>query len=185
MIQNSQTQMNFYYHLSWGQCSSPELYTYSQTDIQQLTNAPTTVRLENSSLSYSLQVTTRYEILSPSLSFNSCSSTPCEVNVTNNCVLGSGELHWFNYFDMVELNIWSNSSYYTVSYYVLCNAGFNTNTVEIGLFVLIIVCTVAIVLMALFSRAWSLGGQGIDFNIWIIIIFDVCVIIGGVIAYLS
>lgn len=53
------------------------------------------------------------------------------------------------------------------------------------MFILIIICTAAIVILALFSRPWSLGGLGLDFNLWVIIFVDVCVIIGGVIAYFS
>ena len=45
MVNNGQLQDDFYYDVSWGQCSVPALYIYKQTDIQQLSNAPTTIRL--------------------------------------------------------------------------------------------------------------------------------------------
>lgn len=49
----------------------------------------------------------------------------------------------------------------------------------------IVVITLLIAVVALYSRAWSLGGQGIEINVWYIILFDVALIIGGIIGYFS
>jgi len=42
-----------------------------------------------------------------------------------------------------------------------------------------------IAIVALYSRAWSLGGRGINVNIWIILAFNLVIIIGGLIGYFS
>ena len=46
-------------------------------------------------------------------------------------------------------------------------------------------CTVIVVIAALFSRAWSLGGRGIEFNFWLVIIWNCLIIVGAVIGYFS
>jgi len=49
----------------------------------------------------------------------------------------------------------------------------------------IVVCTIIIAIIAVFSKAWSLGGIGITINIFLIIVFNVLLIAGGVIGYFS
>jgi len=39
--------------------------------------------------------------------------------------------------------------------------------------------------VALYSRAWSLGGRGINVNIWLLLAFNLIIIIGAVIGYFS
>lgn len=51
--------------------------------------------------------------------------------------------------------------------------------------ILIILITILIAIVALYSRAWSLGGIGININIWLIIAFNLALVVGGVIAFLS
>lgn len=40
-------------------------------------------------------------------------------------------------------------------------------------------------IVALYSRAWSLGGQGININLGLIMVFNAALILGGIIGYLS
>ena len=40
-------------------------------------------------------------------------------------------------------------------------------------------------MVALYSRAWSLGGRGINVDIWIIVAIDVVILIGGIIGYFA
>lgn len=40
-------------------------------------------------------------------------------------------------------------------------------------------------MVAIFSKAWSLGGNGITFNIWLILLFNILLVIGGLIGTLS
>jgi hypothetical protein len=42
-----------------------------------------------------------------------------------------------------------------------------------------------LVSIAIYSKAWSIGGNGIRIRIWMILVFDAAFIIGGIIAYFS
>jgi hypothetical protein len=48
-----------------------------------------------------------------------------------------------------------------------------------------IFCLLVIIIMAFFSKAWSLGGAGIKINYWLIIVFWAIVAIGGTLAALT
>ena len=47
------------------------------------------------------------------------------------------------------------------------------------------VITVLIFIVALYSKAWSLGGRGLAVNIWFVIVIDLAIIIGAIIGYYS
>lgn len=42
-----------------------------------------------------------------------------------------------------------------------------------------------IIIMAIYSKAWSFGGEGIDLNIYMVVSFNLALIIGGVIGAFS
>ena len=66
-----------------------------------------------------------------------------------------------------------------------CDNQFVTNTFEWGMAIMIPVITILIVVVALYSNAWSLGGRGLAVNIWFVIVIDLAIIIGAVVGYLS
>lgn len=68
---------------------------------------------------------------------------------------------------------------------MLCNDEFITNTFEWGMIVEIVVVTIVLCVVALYSRAWSLGGLGFTFNLWWVIAFNVILIVGAIIGYHS
>ena len=47
------------------------------------------------------------------------------------------------------------------------------------------VITVLIFVVALYSKAWSLGGQGFAVNIWFVVVMDLAIICGALIGYFS
>ena len=89
----------------------------------------------------------------------------------------------FNYFDRIVLEIEGYKN--ELTYYVKCDDQFVANTFEWGMVIMIGVITVLIVVVALFSKAWSLGGQGIGVNIWFVVVMDLAIIGGAVIGYFS
>ena len=50
---------------------------------------------------------------------------------------------------------------------------------------MIVVITVLIVIVALYSKAWSLNGQGLAIQWWFILLMDCAIIIGALIGYFS
>ena len=68
---------------------------------------------------------------------------------------------------------------------MICNSSFTTNTFEWGLLIEIVLCTILITIVAIYSKAWSIGGNGITVTLPLIIGFNIVLIIGGVIAAFS
>jgi hypothetical protein len=67
----------------------------------------------------------------------------------------------------------------TATYRVWCNSSYKPATFQWGLFILILAVTVIISLSAYYSRAWSIGGQGVRINYWIVIALNILWIIGA------
>ena len=68
---------------------------------------------------------------------------------------------------------------------MICDEAFTTNTFEWGLLIEIVLCTILLPVAALYSNAWSIGNKGISITVPMIIVFEIVLIIGGVIAYFS
>lgn len=51
--------------------------------------------------------------------------------------------------------------------------------------IMIGVITVLMFVVALYSKAWSLGGQGVGVNIWFVVVMDLGLIVGALIGYFS
>lgn len=66
-----------------------------------------------------------------------------------------------------------------------CDDQFVANTFEWGMAIMIPVITVLIVVVALYSKAWSLGGRGLAVNIWFVIVIDLAIITGAIVGYYS
>jgi len=45
--------------------------------------------------------------------------------------------------------------------------------------------TVLMFIVALYSKAWSLGGQGLGVNIWFVVVIDMSLVAGALIGYFS
>lgn len=72
-----------------------------------------------------------------------------------------------------------------LTYNVICDSDFIRNTFEWGLLIEIIFVAFLISIVAIYSKAWSIGGSGITITIPWIVSFNVILIIGGVIAAFS
>ncbi len=68
---------------------------------------------------------------------------------------------------------------------MVCDSSFVNNTLEGGLGLILIIMIVAIVLGAIYSKAWSLGGDGIEFSYIAITVFNVFLATGGIITIFS
>ena len=60
-----------------------------------------------------------------------------------------------------------------------------SNTFEWGLVIEIVVVCVLVTVVALYSKAWSLGGRGIEFNVWFVLAASAILIGGATIGYFS
>jgi hypothetical protein len=115
----------------------------------------------------------------PSFSPSTCFPPACEVVITNNC---PNHITFFNYFDRLVLQL---GDYPPLTYYVKCNDEFLGNTFEWGLVIEIVAVCVLVTVAALYSKAWSLGGRGIEFNIWLVATFSLVLVLGALIGYFS
>lgn len=81
---------------------------------------------------------------------------------------------------MIVLNI--STFNYTLTYYVVCDISYEGNSLEYGLLVEIIFCTIVITITAIYSNAWSISGRGIIINMYVILVFNAIIVAGGTIA---
>lgn len=180
MYSNGTPNSNFTISASTFNCSTGNLYTYLQTPQELSNNTPYNITFNNFTSSFSLSVTTKYGSFNPNISVQTCTTSPCDVIIWNNC---NPKINFFNYYDQVQLTV--SALPQILTYNVLCNNQYISNTFEWGMLIEIVVCTVIIAIVAVYSKAWSLGGNGIAINIWLIILFNVLIIAGGIIGYFS
>ena len=70
-----------------------------------------------------------------------------------------------------------------VGYLVNCNPGIFYKPFEWGLLILILFAAFAVTLSAIYSRAWSYGGVGVEVTKQAIIAFNVALVGGMIMAY--
>ena len=73
----------------------------------------------------------------------------------------------------------------TLSYYVICDAKFVGNTFQWGLVVEVSIITVLVFVVALYSKAWSLGGRGFEFNVWFLLVAGIIIVLGAIVGSFS
>ena len=83
------------------------------------------------------------------------------------------------------MGIVSGNTQYNLSYFVYCKESFSQNTLEWGIIVEILLLTVMIAIVALYSKPWSLGGRAIEINYWLIGTFVILLVLGSIIAIFS
>ena len=161
-------------------CSLTYLYTYVQTDYLYHTNAPYYITISGINQTLGVQITTVHDNFQPSYFPNSCTPPGCGIYIQNNC---PGSINFFNYFDRILVDIEGFEDQLT--FYVKCDGQFVANTFQWGMVVMIIAITVLIVVVAWYSRAWSLGGHGVRVDGWFVLVFDVGFVLMVVLGYFS
>lgn len=181
MIINSQPQSQFILNNPFFDCSLPPIYTYQQTTASLASNAPTSL-IVSSTLPTTINIGTKYNLLTPTISNTSCSPPSCTLTILNNC---RQPIDYLNYFDIIQLSVSSGSFSSTLSYYIYCKDDYSPNTLEWGLIVEILLVTIAIAFVALYSKPWSLGGRGIEINYWLLGVYVVLFLMGAIVAAFS
>ena len=181
MVTNGQANQSFVYQSMPFDCSLPYIYTLNQSNDQYLANTPYAITLSGLTQATSFTITTIHNNFVPTSSpAVTCSPPTCQITIQNNC---PQNINFQNYYDRIVFNI---ENYPTpLTYYVRCNEEYLGNTFQWGLVIEIVFITILIAVVALYSRAWSLGGIGININIWLIIAFNLVIIIGGIIGFFS
>lgn len=126
-------------------------------------------------ISENLTVTKVFGQWEPITSSIEClSNNNCTVQINNNCVgSGKNQINWI----VVE------ATETTAQYLVNCAPDLTYKPFEWGMVLLILFSTVIITISSLYSRAWSYGGIGYDITITFIILFNLLIVGGMVLAY--
>lgn len=84
MIVNSVPQSQFILISPTFDCSLSSIYTYQQSEASLESNTPTNIIITTTSNAM-VGLKTKYDLISPTLSNNSCSFPGCNLTITNNC----------------------------------------------------------------------------------------------------
>jgi hypothetical protein len=181
MIVDAQPQPLFIETVTTFDCSLPPLFSYRQTNQAYELNSPYPIQINNLQQPSSISLTTIHDKVFPSYQTD-CVGNSCTMMVSNNC---SPNINFFNYFDRFVLTINSAGQTVSATYYILCNSKYLSSTFEWGLLIEICFCSGLIALVAVYSRAWSLGGMGLTITWWMVVLFNAMLITGGLIGYFS
>jgi hypothetical protein len=183
MIVNGTSQPLFISTDSTFDCSLSPLFNYTQNEAEYNTNANYSIVVSGLSQPNSFSMSTVHETLRPTLNQTTCLSPSCTISIQNHCHLPN--VNFFNYFDELVLSVSDDEKNYTLNYYVICNDQYVSNTFEWGLLIEIVFITALIAVVAVYSRAWSFRGMGLTIRVWLIILFNVLLILGGLIGFFS
>lgn len=152
-------------------CVEPQTLILQQTPEQLANNAAYQITVEDNG-NFTAEISTQYGHFTPTLNTSSCSGS-CSITIWNNCPTAVTSS---NYFDVLTIQL---SGVPAVSYRVWCNQNYRPNTFQWGLFIIILGVTVLISLAAIYSKAWSLGGNGVNINYWIVGVLAILWIVGA------
>lgn len=141
-------------------CTEAQTLILQQTPAQLAANTPYTISITSNGF-VSASISTLYGRFSPTVSPSECVGS-CTITVWNNCPTIATSS---NYFDVLTLQM---SNLPAATYRVWCDQSYRPNTFQWGLFLIILLATILISVSAVYSRAWSIGGNGIKINYWIV-----------------
>ena len=185
IMKNNAFNNNFTITTSTFNCALNPLYTFRPNSTEVSENTPYQIVLNNFVTPVNVQTSTAYGVINFQLVNNTCSSLP--PNVTTNCTLTlqngcSQNTFNFNYFDRPQIQIQGLEQF---TYNVLCDARFEFYAFEWSNLIQIAYLTIILMIVPIYSRAWSIKGQGVTVNVIMIIVLVVLVVLIFLVALLS